>query len=285
VKETLEAGPGPGGAAGGSPGEPAPGGAWRLVSGPHSDHHSSFYEYIRSESLAERYDAHFRDNRLFEYDKRFLEEVLPAPGRLLDLGCGTGRHLEHFASRGWRVAGVDLSEPMLRVAARKLAAAGLDAELYRADILDLSFVPAGCCDAAICMFSTLGMIRDLELRRRAVREAARCLRPGGVFAAHVHNRMHFLRWMEGRRDLFEAFVRRLAGGRALGDCIMRGYRGELDLYLHNFTAGELAALVRGAGLEIIKLVPLNEQRDGEARGMLQRIAAHGFLIAAARREG
>jgi SAM-dependent methyltransferase len=268
------------GAAAGAIGEPAPGGSWRLVSGPHRDHHPSLRQYVVSESLASNYDRHFRDNLLFGYDLRFLGEVLPARGRLLDLGCGTGRHLEHFARAGWRAVGVDLSEPMLREAAAKLSAAGLRAELYRADILDLSFLPAGCFHAAICMFSTLGMIREPELRQRAVCEAARRLAPGGVFAAHVHNRLHFLRWIEGRRDLFDAFVRRLGGGQPVGDCVMRGYRGEIDLYLHNFTLGELLALVRRAGLKVIRTVPLNERRDAEARGLFNRIMANGFMVAA-----
>ena len=236
-----------------------------------------------SESLAGGYDAHFRDNQLFEYDKRLLGEVLPPPGRLLDLGCGTGRHLEHFARLGWQVAGVDLSEPMLQAAARKLQAGGLRAELYRADILDLSFLPAASFDAAICMFSTLGMIRSPEMRRRAVCQAARCLKPGGTFAAHVHNRLHFLRWTDGSRELFNAFLRRLSGGRPAGDCIMRNYRGEIDLYLHSFTLGELMALVRRAGLKIIRAVPLNEQRNGEARGLFNRIVANGFIVAAGKR--
>ncbi len=267
----------------GPPGEPAPGGNWRLVSGPHRDHHPSLLEYVSSETLASRYDAHFSETELFEYDQEFLNEVLPAQGRMLDLGCGTGRHVEHFAKRGWKVAGVDLSEPMLQEAARRLASGGLEAELYRADILDLSFLTPASFDAVICMFSTLGMIREPELRQRAVCEATKCLRPGGTFVAHVHNRLHFLRWIGGRRDLFDAFVRRLSGGGPLGDCIMHNYRGEIDLYLHNFTLGEMLALVRRAGMEMIRAVPLNERRNGEARGLFNRIMANGFIVAARKR--
>jgi len=279
----IEASPGATGSIDGPPGEPAPGGQWRLVSAPHREHHPSFYRYIASETLATRYDRHFRDNELFEYDKTLLEQVLPSGGRLLDLGCGTGRHLEHFARSGWRVTGVDLSEPMLQEAAVKLSGAKLEARLYRADILDLSFLQPGSFDAAICMFSTLGMIREAELRQRAVCQAAKCLRPGGVFVAHVHNRLHFLKWIEGRRDLFEAFVRRLGGGQPVGDCVMSNYRGEVDLYLHNFTLGELLGLVRRAGLKIIRTVPLNERRNDEARGLFNRIMANGFIVAAEKR--
>ena len=70
----------------GPPGEPAPGGNWRLVSGPHRDHHPSLLEYVSSETLASRYDAHFSETELFEYDQEFLNEVLPAQGRMPLLG-------------------------------------------------------------------------------------------------------------------------------------------------------------------------------------------------------
>ena len=265
-------------------GRPAPGGPWQLVSGPYRLHHPTVLEYFQSEPLADGYDEHFRDSELFRYDARFLEEVLGRPGRLLDLGCGTGRHLAHFARLGWEVTGVDLSEPMLAKAAERLR--GLPPSrwaLFRADLLDLSFLPSSSFDAAICMFSTLGMLSSAELRQRAVCQAARCLAPGGRLGLHVHNRLHFLRWASGRRELGEAFVRRLAGGAPFGDCIMRGYRGIQDLYLHTFTLGELSGLVRRAGLRTVRAQLLNEARNGEARGLFNRLTANGFLLAAEKR--
>jgi SAM-dependent methyltransferase len=266
------------------PGQAAPGGPWRLVSGPYRLHHPTVLEYFESEPLAEGYDWHFRDSELFRYDVRFIEELQPTPGRMLDLGCGTGRHLEHFARLGWRVTGVDLSEPMLARAAEKLAELPSDRwELYRADLVDLSFLPAASFDLAICMFSTLGMLTTEELRRKALCNAARCLAPGGRLVVHVHNRLHFLRWASGRAELVEAFVRRLAGGAPFGDCVMRNYRGIQDLYLHTFTLGELAGLLRRAGLRLTRAALLNEARNGEARGLLNRLTANGFLLAAEKR--
>ncbi|HOX08496.1 MAG TPA: methyltransferase domain-containing protein [Planctomycetota bacterium] len=282
--EAAEAPAGPGDSA--PPGHSAPGGPWRLVSGPHQLHHPTVLDYFRSEPLADGYDDHFRDNELFRCDVAFAEETLGPPGRLLDLGCGTGRHLEHFARRGWQVTGVDLSEPMLGRAAAKLGRlARARWELYRADLLDLSFLPAGSFQAVICMFSTLGMLEGAELRQRALCQAARCLAPGGRLVLHVHNRLHFLRWAAGRRELAEAFIRRLAGGAPFGDCVMRNYRGIQDLYLHTFTLGELAGLVRRAGLRVVRAVPLNEARNAEARGLINRLTANGFLLAAEKRPG
>ena len=45
-----------------------------------------------------------------------VEQHCQPPGRLLDLGCGTGRLLIHAARRGYAPVGVDLSAEMLAVA-------------------------------------------------------------------------------------------------------------------------------------------------------------------------
>ncbi len=55
-------------------------------------------------------------------------------GRLLDVGCGTGRAFEPMLNRGWEVQGCDLSEGMLAEAGRKF---GETVELAVADVRDL----------------------------------------------------------------------------------------------------------------------------------------------------
>lgn len=262
----------------------AAGGPWQLVSSPWKMHHPTVLNYFVNEQLADGYDEHFRDSDLFRYDVRFIEEMVPQPGRMLDLGCGTGRHLAHFAARGWKVTGVDLSEPMLAHSAKKLRGMK-DArwELFRADLLDLSFLQENSFEAVICMFSTLGMLPTADARARALCQATRRLAPRGRLIVHVHNRLHYLRWASGRRELVESFIRRLGGGEPLGDCVMHNYRGIQDLYLHTFTLGELLALVRRAGLRVVRAVPLNEQRTGEASGLLDRLTANGFIVAAEKR--
>ena len=44
-----------------------------------------------------------------EVDFIARELGLPAGARILDVGCGTGRHAVELARRGYRVTGVDLS--------------------------------------------------------------------------------------------------------------------------------------------------------------------------------
>lgn len=62
-----------------------------------------------------------------------------APGRALDLGCGTGDNAVYLARHGWRVVGVDFIDKPLRAARKK--AAGLPVEFVKADVTQLSSAP------------------------------------------------------------------------------------------------------------------------------------------------
>jgi 2-polyprenyl-3-methyl-5-hydroxy-6-metoxy-1,4-benzoquinol methylase len=59
--------------------------------------------------------------------------------KILDVGCGTGRHSIELTKRGYRVTGIDLSESMLGVARKNTAEAGLTIDFLRHDARDLPF--------------------------------------------------------------------------------------------------------------------------------------------------
>ncbi len=117
----------------------------------------------------------------FNYSRRRLEalldRLLPARGdglRLLDAGCGTGRHLARARARGFTVAGVDGSEQMLEQAARSCPGA----ELHRSDVEGLPF-PAGTFDVVLCV----EVLRYLPDARACLGELARVTRAGGTCLA------------------------------------------------------------------------------------------------------
>ncbi len=180
---------------------------WQLPAGVDR----ALWEYLQSETIAEDYDEYFAQTRLLTLDRDFLRESFSKPGRLIDLGCGTGRLALDFAARGFDVVAVDLSKHMLEVTRRKRDQLGLSLEVLEGNICDLSSIESSSFDYAISMFSTLGMVVGIESRRRAMAEIHRLLKPEGLFGLHVHNRWFNLFDPQGRRWLWSDLARQAMG--------------------------------------------------------------------------
>lgn len=97
------------------------------------------------------------------------------PASLLDVACGTGRHLEQFRKQVRDVEGVDLNRPMLREARRRL---GAQVPLHRADMR--SFDLHRQFDVVVCLFSAIGYLLTRSDRDRALSAFYRHTRPGGI---------------------------------------------------------------------------------------------------------
>jgi len=240
----------------------------------------SMLQYARSRAIALYYDDYYTNCSLFKFDVAVLDALLKKPGKLLDLGCGTGRHVIHFARRGFDVTGVDLSEHMLAITRAKAREAELPVTLIRSNICDMPAVPDGRYDYALCMFSTLGMIRRERNRINAVREIRRKLAPGGKFIAHFHN-MYFNIWdWAGIKWLLKTFLYgKLLPGVETGDKYFKSYRGISNMYLHLFSLGEIKRLFRKGGFEIGEIVYMTPDRTEElSRGLFRNLRSNGFIV-------
>jgi SAM-dependent methyltransferase len=119
--------------------------------------------------------------------------------RVLDIGCGTGRHSVRLARLGWRVVGVDRSAAMLAVARAKAARARVlgRTSFILADAAALPFSD-GRFDVALSLCE--GAFGADEGRARAhaaiLREAARALAPGGRLVLVALER----RWLDRHGD-------------------------------------------------------------------------------------
>lgn len=137
------------------------------------------------EAYAAAYDALYREKD-YEGECDLIERLLlchggASPGRLLDLGCGTGGHAFPLARRGHRVAGVDRSPGMLSHAAAK----GGEVELHRADMRALDL--GRRFDTVLMMFAVLGYQHENADLLAALRTVRRHLTPGGLFVFDVWN--------------------------------------------------------------------------------------------------
>jgi demethylmenaquinone methyltransferase/2-methoxy-6-polyprenyl-1,4-benzoquinol methylase len=99
---------------------------------------------------------------------------LPATGRLLDIGAGTG-DLALAARRrrpGLQIVAADFTLAMIRVGGRRPQGASL--QWCAADALRLPFAD-GAFDASVCAY----LVRNVDSPRQAFREQLRVTRPGG----------------------------------------------------------------------------------------------------------
>lgn len=110
----------------------------------------------------------------------YVERLIALAGapvqRVLDLACGTGMVGAEMLRRGYKVIGVDLSEPMVRLCARQdpsLPAVVMDATALglRREYFDL----------VVCLYDSLNYILDPEGLRQGFRRMQETLQPGGLF--------------------------------------------------------------------------------------------------------
>lgn len=249
---------------------------------PVSHLHPTVRAYLENPRIAAEYDEYFSGHNLFRFDCKFLLQELPASCRVLDAGCGSGRHLVFLAERGYEVHGLDLSEHFLETARRKLLARNLPVRLRHGDIMNPPYPPGTEFDGIILMFSVLGMVCGQDNRREVLRRLSLLLARGGRIILHVHNRRYGTSAVLERLAALRGMLPD-SGGLEKGDRIMRNYRGILDLYLHSFSLPEILQCLEDAGLVPHHVFGLNAARDGFLQGRDIDRAANGFLICATRR--
>ena len=111
------------------------------------------------------------------------EHALP-PGKVLDLGCGTGTNSIYLARHGWDASGVDFTARALEKASEKAARAGVMVKFYRGDVTRLGDLPLrGPFD----LLFDLGCFHGLTPQGRAAyaRGLAALSKPGTVFLLYA----------------------------------------------------------------------------------------------------
>jgi ubiquinone/menaquinone biosynthesis C-methylase UbiE len=104
---------------------------------------------------------------------RILLDLVGPGASLLDVACGTGRHLERLREH-FQVAGLDQSEDMLRVARQRCPGIDLHVGDMRTFSLDGQF------DAITCLFGSIAYATTLADLAHSLRNVVRHLKPGGA---------------------------------------------------------------------------------------------------------
>jgi SAM-dependent methyltransferase len=122
------------------------------------------------------YDAlyHFKDYAAESKQLHTLiQQYSPGAQTLLDVCCGTGKHLKCLREY-YRVEGLDINPEMLEVARGRCPGVPFHLE----DMVDFNL--GHTFDVVACLFSSIGYVRTMARLNRAVASMARHLRPGGI---------------------------------------------------------------------------------------------------------
>jgi SAM-dependent methyltransferase len=174
----------------------------------------------------------------------FLVDALElGPGaRVLDAGCGPGRHALELGKRGVRVVGVDASPDFIALA--RNAAGDLPVEFVEADIRTLAYDSE--FDAVICLCQGgFGLLGGGDGELAAFDRLATALRPGGRLAVSAFSSYFVVRHLEPG-ETFDADVGINHETTVIRD--PEGHERSFDLWTTCFTPRELRLIARQAGL-------------------------------------
>ncbi|MBI4516437.1 MAG: class I SAM-dependent methyltransferase [Deltaproteobacteria bacterium] len=168
--------------------------------------------------------------------RHVLLKFLPRHGIVIEAGCGLGRYVFYLRGLGLRVIGCDRQAAALG-AARQWALRARPECASAFSAADVCGLPLR--DQSVAAYVSLGVVEHFpEGPDAALREAYRCLQPGGVAIVEVPNAL-----------AFDALVHR--GKRTVGRLLGRGRRQCQALLEEPLAPAALGAALRRAGFALL----------------------------------
>ncbi|HZS60162.1 MAG TPA: class I SAM-dependent methyltransferase [Gemmatimonadaceae bacterium] len=148
------------------------------------------------EGQADRYDAVMEGDphnaRVRDAFRTLVASMVPAAGRLLDFGCGTGVDARWYAARGYPVVAYDPARRMIAQAstrcAREIMAGQIEAVTFPFAEFPHALPAHAGFDAIVTNFAVLNLLSDL---RELFEGFARVVVPGGLVIANVLSPVHW----------------------------------------------------------------------------------------------
>lgn len=174
----------------------------------------------------------------------FLLELLRLqPGsRVLDVGCGPGRHTIRLAQGGLAVTGIDVSRRFLELAAEDARASGVKPALFEVDARQMPFESEFDAVFSLCQggFGLMGGDDGLVLKRMV-----EALKPGGVLVMTAFSALFEARYPRPEAE-FDADLGLVHERSPIKD--ENGVEQEMDMWTGVYTPRELRLLAIGTGL-------------------------------------
>lgn len=136
--------------------------------------------YKDYEKYADFYDI-FNKYRNYNIEMRFILNMLKNKKRVLDIGCGTGTHLNILENLGYIVEGIDISDKMILLAKEKV-----NCPIHKANILDYKIDEK--YDGIIAMHSVFNHLKSYEEFEKAFVNSLNHLNNKGIMIIDLDNR-------------------------------------------------------------------------------------------------
>ena len=233
---------------------------------------SKVYEYPRYYAIGYRWNA--------DVECHFLESCLKTYGppnatRMLDIGCGTGRHLTVLATRGYQVTGIDLRLEMIAYVNDEAKKARLP---ITASVDDLSHLTVkGTYDMAFCLMDTFRFLLTNEAIVAHLRAVAKRLAPGGLYVTDfwvpsqwdlIGNEIHQWEQTEGDTTVRVFYLQHPESI----DPIAQTFDDELVLEVHE---GATTREIRGGPTRTRLILPQEFCALVESAGVFKLLTTHG----------
>ncbi|MEJ2560181.1 MAG: methyltransferase domain-containing protein [Anaerolineae bacterium] len=158
------------------------------------------------------------------------------PGRILEVGVGTGKNMSYYPE-GARVMAIDLSDRMLTQAKRRAKESSIDVDLRHMDAQDLVF-PDDTFDTAVATF----VFCSVPIPVRGLRELGRVVKPGGDIWLLEHVRIN-KPVIGPLMDVMNPVVVRLMGANINRQTVENVKRAGLEIVGVEDLRGELVKLI------------------------------------------
>lgn len=209
------------------------------------------------ENSAESYD-----NETFvqgtEAEVNFLEKEInyDRSVKILDIGCGTGRHCLELAKRGYQVTGIDLSTSLLHHGREKAKKEGLNINFIEMDARFLTFKRE--FDLVICMCEgAFSLMEEDEMDQNILEGAEKALKDKGKFILTTGNALYQLQHPSKNntfdvttlRETFDIVTEDDSGQKKVLHCTQRYYM-----------PSEIAWRLKNLGFKTIEFFSCQESR-------------------------
>lgn len=196
------------------------------------------------DKIARTYDSDYEEKRwkiAREVEWAKIQKYLPAKGRILDAGGGTGSFSIKFAKLGYDVVLTDLSEGMLKIAEKKVQNEKLDSKItiLKQDITKMKDLKSNSFNFVVSLGDPVSYCLQEE---KAIKELARVAKKGAYVLITVDSLFRTILGMIKQQDWkgLEK-VERTSRSMFAGGSYLQ----------HNFRVGELKKLFIKNGLEIV----------------------------------